>query len=465
MKTPTAAAIYARISLDAEGDGKGVKRQVEDCRKAAANLGWVVATEFVDNDISAYSGKRRPEYERMLDDIRAGVVDGVLIYNLDRLTRRPGEFEHFNDLALTVGIPLRCVTGDLDIGTEDGLLMGRIQSAFAAKESAAKSRRQKRKNDEKAAAGLPHGGSQRPFGFTDDRITHRPDEAAVIRQLAERYLAGESLRSLATWLDAEGIRTVNGGRWRTHVVRSQLISPRTAGLKEHRGQIIGDAVWEPIISVATRERLLAAFDQRKSSGRRPPRRYLLSGLMRCALCGGLLYSARRETTRRYVCTSGPDHRGCGRITITAAPVEQLITETVLTRLDTPGLAQALAGQQHTGVDSAGLLEEITTDREQLDELATLLADRAMTTAEWMTARNVIEARIKRNERRLRQATDSHQLEDIIGQGDALRSQWTTLNLDRQAAIVRTLVDRVVIASGVQGVRGVDPGRIDAVWRL
>ena len=465
MQTPTTAAIYARISLDAEGEGKGVKRQIEDCRKLAANLGWTIADEFVDNDISAYSGKRRPEYERMLDDIRAGIIDGVLVYNLDRLTRRPAEFEHFNDLALAVGIPLRCVTGDLDIGTEDGLLMGRIQAAFAAKESAAKSRRQKRKNDEKAAARLPHGGSQRPFGFKDDRTSHQPDEAAVIRQLAERYLAGESLRSLATWLDAEGIRTVNGGPWRTNVVRLQLTSPRIAGLKEHRGQIVGNAVWEPVISVATRERLLAAFDQRKSSGRRSPRRYLLSGLMRCGLCGGLLYSARRETTRRYVCTSGPDHGGCGRITITAAPVEQLIAEVVLTRLDTPGLAQALAGQKATDVDSAGLLEEITADREQLEELATLLADRAMTTPEWMTVRNVIEARIRRNERRLHQATDSHQLEDIIGQGDALRSKWTTLNLDRQAAIVRTLVDRVVIASGVRGVRGVDPGRIDAVWRL
>src|SRR5664280_1719093 len=98
MPTLTNAAIYARISLDAEGEGKGVKRQVEDCHKLAQDLGWPVAEEYVDNDHSAYSGKPRPAYERMLADIKSGAIDAVLVYNLDRLTRRPQEFETFNEI-------------------------------------------------------------------------------------------------------------------------------------------------------------------------------------------------------------------------------------------------------------------------------------------------------------------------------------------------------------------------------
>ena len=58
-------AVYARISSD-DGQALGVSRQLEDCRKLAASLGWVVGEEYVDNDISAYSGKHRPEYQRML---------------------------------------------------------------------------------------------------------------------------------------------------------------------------------------------------------------------------------------------------------------------------------------------------------------------------------------------------------------------------------------------------------------
>jgi site-specific DNA recombinase len=57
MTTPRMAAIYARISSDQDGRGLGVARQVEDCRKLASDRGWAVAEEYVDNDVSAYSGR------------------------------------------------------------------------------------------------------------------------------------------------------------------------------------------------------------------------------------------------------------------------------------------------------------------------------------------------------------------------------------------------------------------------
>lgn len=59
-----------------------MQRQLEDCRKLAAERGWVVGHEYVDNDISAYSGKARPGYEAMCSDLAAGVRDAVIVYNL-----------------------------------------------------------------------------------------------------------------------------------------------------------------------------------------------------------------------------------------------------------------------------------------------------------------------------------------------------------------------------------------------
>src|SRR5215472_14847485 len=93
-----AAGIYARISSDQEGSGAGVQRQLSDCKRLAKQLGWPVVDEYVDNDISAYSARVRPEYRRLLDDIAAGVLDAVLVYHLDRLTRRPKELEEFLDV-------------------------------------------------------------------------------------------------------------------------------------------------------------------------------------------------------------------------------------------------------------------------------------------------------------------------------------------------------------------------------
>jgi site-specific DNA recombinase len=136
-----------------------------------------------------------------------------------------------------------------------------------------------------------------------------------------RVLAGESLRSLATWMDDEGIRTVAGKEWRTTTVRDVLMNPRLAGLRTHRVQIVGKAVWEPIITEDEHRKLVAHFRARAVSGRRPPRNYALSGLLRCGKCGGILFSSRLETTRGYVCLSGPDHRGCGGITVTVDPVD------------------------------------------------------------------------------------------------------------------------------------------------
>lgn len=464
-KTSTRAAIYARISLDAEGDGKGVKRQIADCRKLADDLGWKVVDEYVDNDISAYSGKRRPGYERMLDDMRAGALDGVVIYNHDRLTRQPIEFEQFYAIASKAGILLRSVTGDTDLGTDDGLFIGRLYAAVAAKESGAKSRRQKRKNVERAQAGLPHGGSRRPFGFENDRITHKSDDVAIIRHLVERYLAGESCLSLARWLDAEGVRTVAGVRWKSNVVRQVITNPRTAGLRTLRGEIVGPAVWEPIISPTVRDQVIALHESNKATGRRSPHRYLLSGLLRCSLCGGILYSQSRQSIRRYVCQSGPDHGGCGKITIVAPPVEQLLSDAVIYRLDTPELADALDGRGRADDINASLMESLSADREQLEQLAIAHGNRQISMSEWLAARKPIQPRIRAAERQLRRATNSTQLAGLVGQGTALAHQWAGLNLVRQAAIVGAVLDHAAIQPGVRGVRAVDPQRVTPVWRL
>jgi len=465
----TAAAIYARMSLDAEGTGKGIDRQVEDCHKLAQQLGWTVAEEYVDNDISAsqYSGKPRPAYERMLEDVRAGTVDAVLVYNLDRLTRRPAEFEAFYETLTAAGVTnVRFVTGDMDLATDDGLFVGRLQAALAAKESGVKSRRVKRKLDQVAAEGRPHGGSNRPFGFEDDKITHRPDEAAVIRTLVARLLAGESTRSLTTWLDEQGIRTVRGRPWQTPTVSTMLASARIAGLREHRdGTIVGKAVWEPIITPADRDRVLATMEAKKRSGRRVPRRYLLSGLLRCGKCETRLYSQIRETTRRYVCVSGPDHGGCGRLTVVAAPLEELVADAVLLRLDTPHLADALSGAVRADADPGSLADAIRADREQLDELAAVYADKGISLREWLTARKRIEDRINANERKVRRATNTSRLAAVIGQGRSLRTQGAGLNLDRQRAIVDAVLDHADIGPGTPGARSLDPKRVRLIWRL
>ncbi len=461
------AALYARISSDQDGTALGVTRQLEDCRRLAADLGWRVAAEYVDNDVSAYSGKRRPEYQRLLADLADGLRDAVIVYHPDRLSRIPAEVERFLDVLKAARVQhLQFVsTGGIDIGSGDGLLVLRVLGAVAANESATKSRRVKRKMDQRAELGLPHGGYHRPFGYDDDKMTVRKDEALVIRGLAARFLAGESLRSLAIWLDAEQVRTVAGGPWRTSTLRAMLSSGRIAGLREHRGQVIGKARWRRIISEAQRSRILARMAEQTVSGRRPPRRYLLSGMLRCGKCGNTLFSRARETTRRYVCSSGPDHGGCGRLTVVAGPLEELVAEMVLIRLDTPVLADALAGRMHDDERGAALSEALVDDRHQLDELAHLYATKQIPARDWLTARKPIQDRIDTAERSLARLSRSETLAGLVGHGHQLRAGWAQLNLTRQHAIVAAILDHVIIAPGALGARSFDPARVDPRWRL
>ncbi|MGA8417269.1 MAG: recombinase family protein [Candidatus Dormiibacterota bacterium] len=469
MKSPKAAAIYARISSDPAGTALGVERQLEDCRQLAADLGWSVGGEYVDNDVSAYSRTRkRPEYTRMLGDLRDGQCDAVLAYHVDRLYRRPIELEQLLEVAAEARVlGIHFVAGqELDLGNGDGLLVVRMLVAAAAHESASKSRRILRKMEQNAAAGLPHGGGpyHRPFGYESDKITVRESEAELIRTLAGRFLAGESTRSLAKWLEQDGAKTVAGGTWTTTTVRNLLTSGRVAGLREHRGRIVGPAVWPPIISVEQRDRICARLTANVRAGRRTPRRYLLSGLLRCGRCGTRLFSSARRAHRRYVCLSGPDHGGCGHLTVVAGPLEALVADACIFRLDSPELADALAGRASKNREAAALSEELATLRARQEELAHLFAAGDIGGAEWRIAGQDLAQRMHHVEAALSRVTRTDALSGIVGDGDRLRAAWQGISLSRQNAVIRAVLDHAVIAPGVSGARALDHHRVGFVWR-
>src|SRR3974377_929353 len=154
---PRAAAMYCRISLDRAGEGLGVERQEALGRRLAEERGWAVAEVYVDNDRSAYSGKPRPAYQRMLADIGVGLRDAVVCVDLDRLTRRPAELEAFMDLAARHHVALANVSGDTDLSSSDGRFKARIMGAVARQESERKGERVSREAEQAARRGVPGG--------------------------------------------------------------------------------------------------------------------------------------------------------------------------------------------------------------------------------------------------------------------------------------------------------------------
>lgn len=81
--------VYARISEDKDGRQTATARQMDDARAFAARKGWEVVDVFEDVDIIAFAARvRRPQFERMLEALRAGDLDGIVVWKLDRLSRQ-----------------------------------------------------------------------------------------------------------------------------------------------------------------------------------------------------------------------------------------------------------------------------------------------------------------------------------------------------------------------------------------
>jgi site-specific DNA recombinase len=93
----------------------------------ADQLGWKIVARYDDNDVSAYSGKRRPGFDQMLDDMKAGQFAALIVWHIDRLYRSMKDLERLIDVADERGVQLKTVQGgDLDLSTSAGRMLGRI---------------------------------------------------------------------------------------------------------------------------------------------------------------------------------------------------------------------------------------------------------------------------------------------------------------------------------------------------
>jgi site-specific DNA recombinase len=463
------AAIYTRISEDRLGDRAGVDRQRADCEDLIGRRGWELAGVYVDNDVSATNGKRRAEYVRLLDDLKAGAFDVIVAWHPDRLHRRPAELESFIELLEATGAGVATVqAGELDLATPSGRLVARMLGAVARHEVEHKSARQRRKHEELARAGRDSGGGDRPYGFERDRRTIREPEAAVIREAAERVLAGESLRGLASDLNRRELRPVRGGPWRSSTLKQVLTSARVAGLRSYRGDVVADAEWPAIIDRESHERLRAVLNDPSRDRRNaaPARSYLLTGgAARCGLCASALVARPRDDGRRtYVCASPPNFDGCGKIRVLAEPLEELVAETIFAALDSDRLTAAIRAVGDRSDDGAAL-EKLAEIGRRLDELADLFAGGTITSSEWLTAREKLERRQEQTERRL--STDSRaRVFTGIGNGaEAVRGAWAGRDLEWRRRLVAAVVERVDVGPAVRGRNRFDPDRISLVWRV
>lgn len=458
------AAIYTRISLDAEGEGLGVARQEADCRRRAAELGWDVVAVHQDNSVSAFTGKTRPGYEALVDDLKNGVADALVVWKPDRLHRRPVELEEFIDLVELHDIAVATVAGGgLDLTTSEGRAMARVVGAFARMESEVKAERQRRKHLQLAETGQPVGGT-RPFGYEKGGLVVRESEAQLIREAAARLLAGGTLRGICLDWNTQGIEAPRGGRWTQNSIKRILTSWRTGGIRALAGEPIAPAAWPAILDETTHRQLrdLLLASGRGNGGFRP-RTHVLTGLLRCWRCGTSLNARRGKNRRRtYICANDPQKGGCGGLRIVADYLEQHVAAAVSVALDAPALEQARA-QLADGPDVAA--GELAAAEAKLRGLADDWAADRITKGEWLTARATVEARIIAAHAELARRQQASVLASWAGDGAALLERWDQLPIDRQRGVLDAVIDHITIGPGHPGAIRFDPARVTITWKV
>lgn len=448
-------AIYCRISRDRVGAGLGVDRQEQECRELAARLGLTVAAVYVDNDLSAYSGKPRPEYLRMLADVEAGAVGAVLAWHTDRLHRSPVELETYISACEKRDVPTYTVkAGPLDLSTPSGRLVARQLGAVARYEVEHQIERQQAAKRQAAVAGKWAGG-RRPFGYDVDGVTVRPDEAAVIVEVTDAVLLGTSLRSLVAKLNARGCVTSTGRPWTPTELKRLLLRPRNAGLREHRGEVIGKAEWPAVVDVDKwrAARSVLTDPDRRTSPADNGRRWLLSGIARCGAedCGATMQVTQLSSNNK---TAVPSYsckvRKC--TVRNAAELEDYVTRVVLERLSRPDAVDLLRPSS-PGVDVRALTIKETELRQRLDDLAADLTTDERTLALRAAALN---RRLDQIRQEKADAARGSVFDGIIGAGD-VAAAWESFDLGRKRSIIDTLISIVILRTSRGRPKGWRPG--------
>jgi site-specific DNA recombinase len=449
-------AVYVRISSDVTGEGLGVGRQEADCRAFADRHGWEVGQVYVDNDVSAYSGKVRPAYEQLLADIEAGTVRAVVCWHGDRLHRSPKELERFIDLAERTGLRVETVkAGTVDLSTASGRAVARTLGAWARFESEHKSDRIRRKLAQNAADGKPHGG-MRPYGWEKDKRTPRESEAAVIREAYRRVLAGEPIRALARDFNSRGHFSATGRPWTHPTLLGVLRNARHGGLRIHHGEVVGDADWTGIVPPETWravERVLTDPSRVTTPGR-AGRLNLLSGIATCAVCGAALRVGHSRNVKAYRCASA-------HVSRTRDPLERFISMVVVERLGRPDAARLLVAEDDGGAREAAELGAERV-RQRLDDAAASFAADHLTTRQLEIITGTLRPELEALEAAAAPPPDrAAVLGALVGSGD-VAEVWARTAPDAQRAVIALLMT-ITVGPGRRG-PGFDPYGIEIDWK-
>ena len=335
--------IYSRVSTEMQVEGYSLEAQKNCLTKFAVREEMQIVNYYEDAGKSGKSIEGRPAFKKMLSDIESGQsVDYILVYKLSRFGRNAADILNSLELIQTYDVNLICIEEGIDSSQTSGKLLISVLSAVAEIERENILEQTMNGRREKARQGKWNGGPA-PYGYMikDNMLCVNEDEAELVRLIYDKYVnTNIGYTGIAKYLNMQGIKkSVRTEKMieqcSAHFVSLVLTNPvycgkiaygrrtleKVKGKKNHYKRINAseyikvEGLHEPIIS---EELWNKAQEKRKATGRKfaskygKDRTHLLTGLLKCPVCGGPMYANRHCWTKKDGTYKEVGYYVCGR---------------------------------------------------------------------------------------------------------------------------------------------------------
>jgi len=458
--------IWIRVSTEDQVRGESPEHHEARARAYADLKGWRVAEVYRLDAVSGKAVMAHPTAQRMLSDVRAGLISGLVFSKLARLARNTRELLEFAELFRASGADMISLAESIDTSTPAGRLFFTMIAAMAQWEREEIADRVAASVGVRAKLGKPLGG-RAPFGYqwVDKKLVPDPDEAPIRRLIYELYREHGRKKTVAQMLNQRGFRTRSGKEFSAMAIEELLRDPTPKGLRRanystrrNAGayEIKPEAEWvlvpvEPIISEELWETCNRTLMSRKTGGPFPGPRpeHLFGGRVRCT-CGTKMY-ARRQTGK-YACEA------CGT-KIPANDLEAIYHSQLSSFLFSDGeIAAFLAASDDEAVTLEALIDRQQTERDdlqrQIDHLFQLHFDGEIPKEGFGRKYQPLEDRQSQIDGDLAVLRAKHDAGRIarlnqdymLTEARTLHARWPSLSLGQKKEIVQAITDEIIVGT-------------------
>lgn len=461
MKNKPVVGLYIRVSTQEQAkDGYSIDEQRERLTKYADAQGWVVYRVYSDPGFSGGS-LRRPAMEQLIQDVQAGLMNKVVVYKLDRLSRSQKDTLYLiEDVFLQHGVDFVSMTENFDTGTPLGRAMIGILSVFAQLEREQIKERMSMGREGRAKSGLFHGSTKVPIGYRyqDGVLVVDPYEARIVRRCFQEFVEGRSVYRITADLKAEGAASSYGPLTR-NTIQYLLHNQTYVGDIKHNGQVF-EGQHEAIVDRKTYELAQRRFQKGREADlgyNFTHRTTLVAGLCYCGVCGRkmrVVFAPPRKkdgVRLRYIACPDKKKTGCTNTPTRLETIEGYVLSQIRRlRMDSVFLAQAIknSGGSFDPSEEIAVLEKRIAENKK--KVARYMDLYALEQIDFSAVGAKIEEltkeadSLRREVAALRDAPAGMSAEDVEALSRSLEAYLDDGDQEKIRAVVSALVEKIVI---------------------